>query len=282
MLISIAEPADALRHAVERGGTTMKKPGGGFTLLDFVLVVVVLGFLAVLLFSLLGRRAGPRPSCVNNLKQMGIVFKMYANEWNGRYPQKTPYAGVWMVDPRAIYPEYLVDLSILTCPEWLNHDELAQRIRAATDYPVDWELLSRLTAESYTYTNWMVMNDDDVRKLSERYPQLTGEDYDEDIPRLDAVADEGNEPDATARPAFHRLREGIERFLITDITNPAASALAQSTIPVMFDNICDEVFSHEPPGCNVLYMDGHVAFRGFGDSFPATETVAQMWPVGGD
>ena len=41
----------------------------------------------------------------------------------------------------------------------------------------------------------------------------------------------------------------------------------------------DEVFSHEPPGCNVLYMDGHVEFRAFGECFPATETVAHMWPI---
>ena len=34
----------------------------------------------------------------------------------------------------------------------------------------------------------------------------------------------------------YRLREGIERFFITDINNPAAGAKAQSSIPVMFDN----------------------------------------------
>ena len=31
----------------------------------------------------------------------------------------------------------------------------------------------------------------------------------------------------------YRLREGIERFLITDINNPAASAQAQSTVWIM-------------------------------------------------
>ena len=33
----------------------------------------------------------------------------------------------------------------------------------------------------------------------------------------------------------YRLREGIERFLITDINNPAASTQAQSEIVVMWD-----------------------------------------------
>ena len=64
-----------------------------------------------------------------------------------------------------------------------------------------------------------------------------------------------------------RLREGIERFLITDINNPAGSAMAQSNIVVMFDAWGGKdaarfatVFNHMPGGSNVLYMDGHVGF----------------------
>jgi prepilin-type N-terminal cleavage/methylation domain-containing protein/prepilin-type processing-associated H-X9-DG protein len=61
----------------------------------------------------------------------------------------------------------------------------------------------------------------------------------------------------------YRLREGIERFLITDINNPAASAMAQSDVWVMHDAASVKPvgnFNHIPGGCNVLYMDGHVEF----------------------
>jgi len=67
------------------------------------------------------------------------------------------------------------------------------------------------------------------------------------------------------------LREGIERFTITDVNNPAASARAQSTIWVMMDQLGNttadgtdtniEYFNHLPGGCNVLYLDGHVEFQ---------------------
>jgi prepilin-type processing-associated H-X9-DG protein len=73
-----------------------------------------------------------------------------------------------------------------------------------------------------------------------------------------------------------RLREGVERFLITDINNPAGSAVAQSQVPVMWDIIGSgalvpapspwfkevgaESFNHTPGGANILYMDGHVEF----------------------
>jgi UDP-N-acetylglucosamine--N-acetylmuramyl-(pentapeptide) pyrophosphoryl-undecaprenol N-acetylglucosamine transferase len=66
---------------------------------------------------------------------------------------------------------------------------------------------------------------------------------------------------------LYRLREGIERFLITDINNPASSAQAQSGIQVMWDRFSTRVsqFSHVPGGANVLYLDGHVSFSRFGD-----------------
>lgn len=64
------------------------------------------------------------------------------------------------------------------------------------------------------------------------------------------------------RTTVHRLREGVERFLITDINNPAASAMAQSEIFVMWDNVSSKIekFNHVPGGSNVMYMDGHVEF----------------------
>lgn len=75
----------------------------------------------------------------------------------------------------------------------------------------------------------------------------------------------------------YRLREGIERFLITDINNPAASNQAQSEVPVMWDQnmtgsgdqpwILEKwKFNHVPGGSNVLYMDGHVQFIKFPDA----------------
>src|SRR5690606_12126508 len=84
---------------------------------------------------------------------------------------------------------------------------------------------------------------------------------------------------------YQRLKEGVERFFITDINNPAAGAKAQSSIFVMWDAYvqgktyfsyffqgADEVgtlrFNHIPGGSNVLYMDGHVEFVKLGAKPP--------------
>ena len=66
---------------------------------------------------------------------------------------------------------------------------------------------------------------------------------------------------------FNRLKEGGERFMITDINNPGGSSAAQSSIVVMFDEVQGPIlrFNHVPGGCNVLFMDGHVQFAKKGD-----------------
>ena len=84
-----------------------------------------------------------------------------------------------------------------------------------------------------------------------------------------------------ASDTIYRLRDGIERFLITDINNPGASAKAQSDLPIMWDNIAAKVggdigFNHVPGGCNTLYLDGHVEFLKLGEQFPATLSHAVM------
>jgi prepilin-type N-terminal cleavage/methylation domain-containing protein/prepilin-type processing-associated H-X9-DG protein len=79
---------------------------------------------------------------------------------------------------------------------------------------------------------------------------------------------------------IYRLKEGIERFMITDINNPGGSARAQSSIPVMWDQINDNIedFAHVPGGCNVLYMDGHVEFLKYptGGTVPVTKMCAAL------
>jgi len=73
-----------------------------------------------------------------------------------------------------------------------------------------------------------------------------------------------------------RLKEGITRFLITDINNPGATAQAQSTIWMAADQLGDEPsgFNHIPGGSNVLYLDGHVSFVRYEEGAPAYRSMA--------
>ncbi len=74
----------------------------------------------------------------------------------------------------------------------------------------------------------------------------------------------------------YRLRNGIERFMISDINNPAATAKAASDIFVMYDNVAvaTSQFNHVPGGGNVLYMDGHVSFIRYPGPPPVSKKMA--------
>jgi prepilin-type processing-associated H-X9-DG protein len=81
-----------------------------------------------------------------------------------------------------------------------------------------------------------------------------------------------------------RLREGIERFFISDINNAAATSVAQSDLPTSWDVVATEVswFNHIPGGCNVLYMDGHVEFVRYpSEEFPVSEEYAAFSEAAG-
>jgi prepilin-type processing-associated H-X9-DG protein len=76
-----------------------------------------------------------------------------------------------------------------------------------------------------------------------------------------------------------RLKDGIERFFITDINNPAGSAKAQSTLYVMADWVSADLgqeFNHQPGGSNVLFMDGHVEFIKYPTKWPVSRLMAAL------
>jgi len=81
----------------------MKRSRVRLTLIEAGITLGIMLFLAAILLPGLARsREGSRrASCANNLKQMGLALKMYANEWNGCFPSLSRIPNNWMMDMKA-------------------------------------------------------------------------------------------------------------------------------------------------------------------------------------
>lgn len=80
-----------------------------------------------------------------------------------------------------------------------------------------------------------------------------------------------------AGTTVYRLREGVERYLITDTNNPAVVGASQSDVALIFDRMASDLrgFNHVPGGGNTLYMDGHAAFIRYPGRYPASAAFAR-------
>lgn len=200
-----------------------------------------------------------------NMVRMGSLFNVYADTSRGNlWPGLADNERIWAPDLSVLYPKSLQDTSVLVAIEHPEADHIRASLRAVLEGPnPDYNTAAGLMALSFAYLGCATYDEEGFSAIvrARRAGLIDGSG------EFVKLTDGGD--------MVYPFREGIERFLITDVNGPwAVPPGLMSSIPVLVETWQwkSKAAGQEFRDCNVLYLDGHVKRVPLG-TFPVVPEV---------
>jgi len=222
-----------------------------------------------------------------NLRQIGVALKQYARSANDQFPDLAMGTRGLAPAPETLYPQYLKDTSAFISPALPNKIQLHAQAR---DDPA-----SVIDDRSYWYLGYTMQDErtglsfvdayresarqgTEVPEVCTWWDEEAGRAWQEQLRQWDeeerrtrgerpALAPHSALPQPPTENIRWHLREGIARFLITDIYHPVAVG-PPPAFPIMIER--PGLFGD---GGHVLYLDGWVEWVPYPGRFPMTEKL---------
>ncbi len=238
-------------------GSRLRAPcNSAFTLIEMLVVIAII----VVLFGLLipavktARQQAKTVNCASNLRQIGLAMTNYAMANEGSLPYIPPGVGNWLWDVSIPVSNALVSYGATEetffCP--VNWD------RQDLDYLWNFNSSFRVTGYFWLYQRWPGSNEPLLTATTQAYglPLLRAKIYKARMTNVPTNAEDSEiGVDAT-------LEQNGSFINVTGAYNHTSSHVRGPT----------------PLGGNVVYMDGHVAWRPFSDmSVQSGSYDPQMW-----
>jgi prepilin-type processing-associated H-X9-DG protein len=197
------------------------------TAVGVLVAIPILGIVASILLPAFARarEEARREACQENMEQIYAGLNSYAADHDGEFPAVGVRQSGVMFDLASVYPEYIDDPALLTCP---TGDLSVEDVTAAIER-------NKRVTHDYVYFSHVVRTSAEAKAYLKAVKAARAEG--------ESIGDEIVLEDGTVLP---RIRRADSR----EYDRP------ESAIPVLIER----PFHHMPPGFNVLFLDGHVEF----------------------
>jgi prepilin-type N-terminal cleavage/methylation domain-containing protein/prepilin-type processing-associated H-X9-DG protein len=240
-----------LKRTLKNRSTT-RGARGAFTLIELLVVIAIIAILASLLLPALAKAKakGIQAKCGSNLRQLGIAIRMYADDYNDKFPDCTGAYWPWDLPPSAAnaFVKNGGRRSILYCPAFSkqNDNELwafgggqssEEATATAKGYRVIGYAVAFKGAGRVTSTNITESFNPAPYKIA---GELLNPSPSERVLTADATLSNGQVETDRTRNTYVRIQGGWSKL--------HDSAHMQGKLPA---------------GGNLLFLDGHVEWRKF-------------------